>query len=477
MLAFVSLFLFSLGACTSDASSSGQDSSNSVQESEAPDITIQARNLPAGNVVLVGIFADQFYKQDSTVFDGTNAFKFKRDKAYPSGLYFVFFSNEQRFTVLLDNDQTMNISVDGQDINGSLQIEGNLDSRLLAENNRFEDQYNQRLAPVNSQLQQLSKTDPQYNAVIAQRDHIMQERKQELNKIMDAHPNSFFTAFKKAGQNPDIVDVRNPDGTVNVPLQTALYRKAFWDDVDFSNEKLLHTPVIKNKLERYIKNLTVQHSDSIVASATALTDKVVDYPEYLKYFANYITLAYQPTKSTLMDSEKVYVNMIQRYFTKDLAFWSDSMEIYALRQRADEMAASLTGLKAPDVVSTGPDGKQYSLYDSKSDYVVVYLYNPTCEHCMEQTPVLRDMYQRKSRKEFDVFAIAIDTNDEEWKEYIRKNNLNWTNVYDPSNRSIYKKYYVDITPEVYVLNKERIIIGKNLNANQIEGVIQQDKER
>jgi hypothetical protein len=75
----------------------------------------------------------------------------------------------------------------------------------------------------------------------------------------------------------------------------------------------------------------------------------------------------------------------------------------------------------------------------------------------------------------DVFAIAIDTDENEWKAYIEKNKMTFTNVFDPTNRSIYAKYYVDVTPEVYVLNKERKIIGKNLKVFQIDTIIERDK--
>lgn len=64
-----------------------------------------------------------------------------------------------------------------------------------------------------------------------------------------------------------------------------------------------------------------------------------------------------------------------------------------------------------------------------------------------------------------------------WKAYIKKNGLSWTNVHDPTNRSIYGKYYVDVTPEIYVLNKERKIIGKNLKSDQIQIIIDRDKAK
>jgi len=118
------------------------------------------------------------------------------------------------------------------------------------------------------------------------------------------------------------------------------------------------------------------------------------------------------------------------------------------------------------------------LYDIKSDYLIVYLYNPDCEHCAIQTPLLVEWHKKWKSKGAEVYAIVLDTDDKEWKDYVAAKGMEgFTNVFDPTNRSIYAKYYVDITPEIYVLNKDRTIIGKNLKVNQIEIVINKDKKR
>ena len=96
---------------------------------------------------------------------------------------------------------------------------------------------------------------------------------------------------------------------------------------------------------------------------------------------------------------------------------------------------------------------------------------------MVETPELHKYYLENKAKGLDVYAIAIDTDDAKWKAYIAKNGLSWTNVHDPTNRSIYAKYYVDVTPEIYVLNKDRVIIGKNLKTEQVQIIIDRDKAK
>jgi hypothetical protein len=50
-------------------------------------------------------------------------------------------------------------------------------------------------------------------------------------------------------------------------------------------------------------------------------------------------------------------------------------------------------------------------------------------------------------------------------------------VFDPTNQAIYAKYYVDITPELYILNKDRIIVAKNLHADQLESVFEKELKK
>jgi thiol-disulfide isomerase/thioredoxin len=241
--------------------------------------------------------------------------------------------------------------------------------------------------------------------------------------------------------------------------------------------RLLYTPMINNKVKRYFgKELTPQNPDSIIVAAHHLIDKTIEHKEFYKFFVNWLLFAYEPGKSSVMDAEAIFVDITQNYVTLDRAFWADKEVIKAILQRSGEMAASRLGLTAPNVISTGPDGSQHELLASKADYIIVYLFNPDCEHCQEQTPKLVE-YFHANRAKVDVFAIALDTDHKKWTDYIAKVGMDWTNVYDPTNRSIYGKYWVDITPEIYVINKERKLIGKNLKVHQIQTIIDRDQKQ
>lgn len=486
-LAIINLLLACSGAPATDTAEQDTTTNNNkseVDNSDKPTVTtvkaarkggpaeivLNVKNMPDPQASLIGFFAESHFKADTTSVNN-GKIVFTNPEGYDQGLYYVSIGKDKFAQIMLGDDQKFELSLDAEDPLNTIVVKGSEENELFYDNLKYEQDFNIRFADVNNKLKTLSEGSAEYKKLEVEKEALEQERKDVLNKLFKEHPDNLFTKFKMAGQNPEVrKDLSDKE-------QVYHFRKEFWDNVDFSDERLIRTPVINNKLKRYIKELTPQNADSIVHYSKILIDKTLQYPEYFKYFSNWVVLEYEAGKSTIMDAEAVFVNITREYFTRERAFWADSMEVYAIINRGREMGNSLVGQKGPNISVTGPDGTPKTLYDSKADYIVVYLYAPSCEHCMEETPKLVQWYNENKNKGCDVYAIALDTEIPEWKDYIAKNNMTFTNVHDPTNRSIYATYYVDVTPELYLLNKDRTIIGKNLKTFQLETVIAKDKEK
>jgi len=435
------------------------------------DIEINVEGLANGTSLLIGFYAESHFRADSsTITNGKISFKNK--EGYNQGIYYVSISNNEYIQIILGKDQEFEMDTKLGSVVQDMQVKGSRENELFYKNLKFESAFDKKYKPLVAKIKTFTEGTDSYKSANEEKLKFEEERKAHLKELFDGNEDLLFVSFKQAGQNPTIRE------GVSDAEKVYFYRTEFWDNVDFADTRLLRTPVVINKLKRYINELTPQNHDSIFRATKHLVDQTLEHPEYYKFITNWIALQYEPTKCSLMDPEYVYVNMVKNYFTKERAFWSDSMQIYALQNRAMEMSQSILGVKGPNVISTDPDGNKKALMDMTADYLVVYMYNPTCEHCMIQSPLLVEWYKEWKEKGADVYAIAVDTNKEEWTDYVKSKGMDiFTNVFDPSNRSIYAKYYVDITPEIYVLNKDRIIIGKNLKVNQIETIINQDKER
>lgn len=454
------------------------DNKKRKEQAEPPNIVIQIQGLTGGGVAkLIGNFEDNNYLADSAQISPSGQIVFKRQEPYFPGLLYLVLPNQVNFQVLVDLDQTFTMTTSLANLEGDMKVEGSVDNQLLYDALKFEATQRGLFQALGQKMATVKPSDPGYAELKAEQDKMLDDRNAYLNKVFKENPTSLFTSFKRAGQNPDLRDCYKPDGTIDTARYTYNFRVRFWHGTDFNDERLLYTPVVSRMLSRYITELTPQNQDSIVKYSISLVDRVVDKPEFFKYFANWIVLHYDPKESTLMDPQAVFANMVERYFTYDKAVWSDSAEVFALQQRAFEMSASLVGKKAPEVNVPGPDGKPVSLYSKTAPYVVVYMWNPDCEHCAVQTPQLVKLYNEMKDKGFDVYGIAVNTDDAKWRAAMKKYGMPWTNVFDPTNKSIYGKYYVDNTPEVYLLDKNKTIIAKNLQVDQIMTMIELDKKK
>lgn len=447
-----------------------------VADSTVIDVTIEG--MPAGKVRLVGTYGDQNYLADSAVADAGGHFVLRRQKTLPPGFYYFLLPGQSNFSILVDKqDQFMTLRAKLPDIPGSMEVKGSLNTELLYRNFKFQAAQDPELNQLGQQLKTAAPNSPEYQKAKARQNQLMADRKAHLDEIYKTHPDAFFVKFKVAGQNPDWPEFRKPNGDLDTLRNLAYYREHFWDGVDFTDNRLLSTPVIFNKLRRYITELTPQHPDSIIAVADPLVARMLPYKEYFQFFVNWIGLNYENGKTKVMDGEAVYVYLIDKYITPELAYWDAPENIEKLRKKVGEMKASLLGRKGPDVRAQDINGQFKSIYEMTAPIIVVFMFSPDCEHCQEQAPEIQRIYEKWKDRGVDFYGIAVNTTDAEWREFIKKQRFTFTNVFDPTNRAIYAKYYVDITPELYILNKDRIIVAKNLVAGQLETVFERELKK
>lgn len=467
------VILTTLIACGNSAPAPISGNLSAEPATKNANIQLFAAGINGGIAKLIGVFGDQNFIADSAAIKPDGSFTFERDSVYPAGLYFALLPNNTSFQIIIDANQHFSMKTKTPDLVQNMEITNSIDNTLLYESLRYQVEIDKKFEGIKRRLDAAQPNSPEFKAAKADQDKLLDERMAYIEGFRKSHPTAFFTKFKIAGQNPKLEEPKKPDGTLDTVMQTYLYRAKFWNDVDFSDVRLLRTPVIHNKLKRYITEITPQIPDSIVRSAFTVTDLSKANKEMFKFVANWIALQFQPTKTKVMGGEAVYAMMIDKYFTFDQAFWSDSTEIKGLRKQAAELMPSLLGKIGQDVRAKDQTGQYRSLYDLKAPYVLVYIYNPDCEHCQKETPVVKRAWEKYKNKGFDVYAIVTESDEAKWKAYIAKENLTFTNVFDPTYESkYYLKYHIDITPELYLLDKDHKIIAKNISGQQLEELLQ-----
>ena len=427
------------------------------------------------SVKLLGVYVDQNFLADTAKVNSEGKITFKNTQGFQEGMYYLLLPEDKNMQIVIVNgENNFTIHADRQTLSANATVEGSLENKLLYENAKFQANLEKQYNMFNQELRSTPQQTPQYQDIRNKMQALLDGRDVTLQALKAAYPTALFTKFKLAGQNPKIRFSYRPDGSLDSTLTMHNFRLDWWNDFDFRDTRLLRTPVFFNKMKKYIQEYTAQQPDSIIISANDLIDKTLINKEIAKVVIGWVTGQYKPAQTKLMDGEAVYSYLILKYFTPERFEEIPQEELKTTRQRATEMQASVIGAIGQNVWGKDKNNVKHALYDIKSDIKIVYVYNPDCEHCQLETPKLREIYDKWKGKGVEIFSIVANPKDKaEWTDFQNKYGVNWIDVTDPQLESHFnEKYYIDITPELYVLDKNFRIIAKNLKPEQLPEIFE-----
>ena len=100
------------------------------------------------------------------------------------------------------------------------------------------------------------------------------------------------------------------------------------------------------------------------------------------------------------------------------------------KRKMDVARKLAPGAQIPELTAYDIDGKQHSTNEIQTKYTVLWFWDPDCDHCQEQTPILHDLYQEKADElNFEVFAVEVNDDYPRWTAFSEKHGLNdWINL-------------------------------------------------
>lgn len=469
--------LLSLTFCTSTCALAGGKDGHKI--------SFKIKGMKDSTAYLANYFGDKTYIQDTAKFDANGNAVFEGKKKLEEGIYMFVVNRKKLFEFML-TDQVFSMETDTSDYIRNMKIKGSEENILFYNYLNFIDEKSKLAEPLRKSIEKL-KADPskkeELKAEQAKIDAVDKEVKAYKLKFMQDHPNTFVTKVFKASQDPEIPETPIlPDGKKDSTFAYRYYRAHYWDYIDFSEGRLIRTPIFHNKLDTYIKKMIPQIPDSINSAADLVVGKAKANPELYKYCIWYITNTYET--SNIMGMDAVFVHMVKKYYSYTNTPWVDSTTMFKITDKAKKLEPLLLGKKAPNVICKDSLGIVHNLYSLPNKYVVLYFFDPDCGHCQKATPKLVDAYDRLKAKGVEVFSVgsSLRTEYPKWTKFIRDYKLKWICVADPDYQSNFRyEYDLQSYPQVYILDKEKKIIGKKLGTEQVEDfldkVIERDKNQ
>lgn len=110
----------------------------------------------------------------------------------------------------------------------------------------------------------------------------------------------------------------------------------------------------------------------------------------------------------------------------------------------------------------------------KTDYLLIDFWASWCGPCIRSLPELKNLYDKfGDGKQLEIFGVSLDDNKMDWAEAVNNHKLGWKHASDLQGwrSSGSKVYAVNSIPCTFLIDKNGIIIGKNLSIEQIEHIL------
>jgi thiol-disulfide isomerase/thioredoxin len=194
------------------------------------------------------------------------------------------------------------------------------------------------------------------------------------------------------------------------------------------------------------------------------------YKFYLIHFLN------EYAKSKFVGMDAVYVHIGEKYYCSGKAWWVDEEQLNKICSNVEKLKPILIGKVAPNIAVQRKDGTTISLHDVKSDFTVLFFWDPECGHCKKSIPDVVKFYDKFSSKGVEIFAVCTKTGTDTkgcWDAIEERDMAKWINTTDPFLKSKYKTLYdIRTTPKIFVLDKDKKIISKGIGGEQLEEVLE-----
>ncbi len=430
-----------------------------------------------GDVCYLGYpYGDKKYLADTAELNDQGEFVFEGAKPLDGGLYFIYNPKNLYFDLIVAEPE-FRLETDTLDYIAHMKTEGSMENQVFFEFQRFMRVKQKKASELNEQIKN-TDNQTEKGRLTDELDQLDKEVKSYRSNLLTKHANTFAAKFIRSTIDIEVPEAPKDDqgNPLDPNFGYNYYKKHYFDNVDFSDSKMLRTPNFYGKINDYLEKTTVKHPDSIIASAHTIIEKARANDEVFRYCVVNITYKYET--SNIMGMDAVFVDLSESYYLSGDAFWADSTLLTKIKDRVGRTKPNLIGKRAPKMVLLDTLMRPVSLYTLKSDYTVLYFYDPECGHCKKKTPVLKKLYDEKL-KGMGVQVVAVDIKKEThlWKKYIKEQDLNWINLADPEIRSNFRyEYNIETTPQIYVLDSDMKIIAKKLDVEQIEDFVNRQIE-
>jgi thiol-disulfide isomerase/thioredoxin len=425
-------------------------------------IDVEIRGMENKKVILGVEYGIKELVIDTISLDSSGKGWYESKSRLTGGIYIVLLPNQKYFEILVNDEQFFTISTDTANIISNLKIEGAEEPDLFR-------QYIQ----MASYFKSITENRKEADMLLIQKEKINIEKFKD--SIIIKLPGSFLSKYFKMQADPEIPELKSLDKN---KLDAGVFKKIYqlkyehyFDNIDFNDARLLHTRLIGEKLNYFFNVFVSNNADSLCKAIDKVMVLANANNESYRFVLNIINMNFRTVRYP--SHERALVYLADNYYLNGKAPWADPKFLKLFEEKVNSYRTTMIGATAPDLELQDVKGEVIKLSEIKAKILIVYFWSPDCNKCTQETPKLKDLYNKYKGNGLEVLAIYAHADKQVWIDYIQRNSLDWVNAYDPLMKSNFSKLYsLQTTPKLVLLDYDKKILDKNISPMQAERLIE-----
>lgn len=440
-------------------------------------ITVNIKGQSNTEYLLAYHFGNRQYIKDTTQVNVAGQAIFSGPERLTPGMYLVVLEDDSNFEIIIDRNQVFSVTADPDDLIGSATFENSPDNEAFYAYIRYLGEKGRERQALDSELNAPETTtarQAEIRETLMKLDDAVKERQ---NQLIASDPDALLARIILAQRDPELPDPPPmlPDGSPDRQQMYQIFKKHFFDNIDFTDDRLLQTPVYHARLRMFFNNVIIQHPDSVIQEADRVIDMSRANKEMFKYTVWFITN--NAESSPMMGMDAVFVHMVENYYMTDEVDWIEPERLQRIVERAMEMKPLLLGKKAPNIIVYDRDKQPVSMHDIDAEYLIIYFWDSECSFCRQATPRLKEAYQNLKNEGVKVFSVNTETDRAKWLGVISGYHHDWIHVNDAQNRSNFRNIYnIYAIPKFFILDADKKILAKDIGVEHIEQFIRHQQQ-
>ena len=445
------------------------------------DFEINIKGGSTDTLIIGNYFADKQLVKDTLIGKDGKFNWSDPDTVIHPGVYFMLENGSQDFAQFFVPSDDQNFKMDWDVKKGDqIDFKGSEDNEVFSDYVQFLDGVRPKANAANQRLALADSTGVQDMDAEKELEAIDKKVQAEQERIVKEYPNSISANFIRSTLQLDLPEFEGKDAQYKT---YRYYKKHYFDNLDLGNPANLLTPFIHQRVDYYIENLTQKDPDSTIHSIDYLLTEMrpsnSTYQYYLSHFLN------KYAKAKIIGFDAVYVHLVDVYYNKENAPWVSEENLSKIKKQADDFRTVLIGKKFPDITTYMADSLNtpVRLWDVESPYTVLVFWAHDCGHCTKAMPDIVKFYDEYESKGVTLISICTKGGKKTEKciEAIPKKNMEkFINTFDEFQR-YRRKTYIPSTPKIFILDKDKNIMIKDLPAKELINImpliIEEDQNR